>query len=110
MKHVGGCVPAEVSVNIHDRGQRPEREDALERQVLRVIQNHPYGIRPVDVGNELGLDWRALLGVIRHLVEDGAVERIDQQWYPAGNASRCKQELQEVPIARPRKEAVRGVP
>jgi hypothetical protein len=74
-------------VKIRDRAQRPEREDVLERQVLRVIQNHPDGIRTVDVGNELGVDWRALLGVIRRLLEDGAVERIDQQWYPAAKAS-----------------------
>ena len=67
---------------------QPEVEAApplpLEERVLEVIAGHPAGIRLVDIGNELGLDWRSLLGIARSIVDEGKVERIDNQYYPTG--------------------------
>ena len=59
----------------------------LGNAVLRVIRNHPDGISPLDIGNELGMDWRALIPITRHLVDRGAVDEIDHELYPAGTAS-----------------------
>ena len=53
----------------------------LEARVLTVIARHPDGVRPLDVGNELGVDWRRVLEATRNLVAAGAVEQIDQQFY-----------------------------
>jgi len=56
----------------------------LEERVLEVIARHPQGIRLVDIGNALGVDWRSLLGVSRTIVEEDKVERIDNLYYPRG--------------------------
>jgi hypothetical protein len=56
----------------------------LEERVLEVIARRPQGIRLVDIGNELGVDWRSLLGVSRTIVEEDKVERIDNLYYPKG--------------------------
>ncbi len=56
----------------------------LEKRVLEVIARRPQGIRLVDIGNELGVDWRSLLGVSRTIVEEDKVERIDNLYYPRG--------------------------
>jgi len=37
----------------------------------------------VEIGNELGVDWRGLIAVVRALVDEGAVEKIDNEYYPA---------------------------
>ena len=57
--------------------------EPLQTRVLRVIESHPEGVRPLDVGNELGVDWRGVLEAARDLVDAGAVERVDRELYPA---------------------------
>lgn len=52
-----------------------------EERVLEVIARHPEGIRLVDIGNELGVDWRTLLGIARTIVDEDKVERIDNLYY-----------------------------
>ena len=69
----------EAQPEVHDARPLP-----LEERVLEVIARHPAGIRLVDIGNDLGVDWRSLLGVSRTIVEDDRVERIDNLYYPKG--------------------------
>ena len=58
----------------------------LRGDVLRVVQEHPEGIRAVDVGNELGVDWRLVLGVGRALTERGLIDQVDHDLYPIPKA------------------------
>jgi hypothetical protein len=58
----------------------------LDTRVLTVIARHRDGVRAVDVGNELGVDWRRILEATRNLVAAGAVEQVDQNFYPARKA------------------------
>ena len=58
----------------------------LDRRVLTVIGRHPDGVRALDVGNELGVDWRRVLEATRNLIAAGAVEQVDQHFYPAPKA------------------------
>jgi hypothetical protein len=53
----------------------------LDTRVLTVIGRHPDGVRALDVGNELGVDWRRILEATRNLVAAGAVEQVDQHFY-----------------------------
>jgi hypothetical protein len=55
--------------------------------VFQVVERHPEGVRAADIGNELGVDWRRVLSLMRHLLDAGMVERVDQQFYAAGKAS-----------------------
>lgn len=58
----------------------------LDARVLTVIARHPDGVRALDVGNELGVDWRRVLEATRNLVAAGAVEQVDQNFYAVGKA------------------------
>jgi hypothetical protein len=58
----------------------------LETRVLAVIARHPDGVGALDVGNELGVDWRRVLDTARHLLAAGAVEQVDQNFYPVRKA------------------------
>ena len=53
-------------------------------QIVGVVTGHPEGIRLVDIGNELGVDWRSLIGSIKPLVDEARVEKIDNLYYPKG--------------------------
>jgi hypothetical protein len=70
-----------------DEGYKADRSDEL-LQVVRVVQNHPEGICARDIGNELGTDWRRVLGLARSLVESGMVEQVDESYYPIAKAPR----------------------
>jgi hypothetical protein len=59
-----------------------------EVQVLRAIDRHPHGVRAIDIGNELGLDWRQVLAVARSLVQAGKVDEVQNEFYPRRKASR----------------------
>jgi hypothetical protein len=61
---------------------------ALQRDVLRIVDAHPQGIRARDIGNALGVDWRRVLGVTPELLGVGVIEQIDQDFYPAGRVNR----------------------
>lgn len=54
----------------------------LEGQMLEVIAKHPEGIKLVDIGNAIGVDWRGLIGAIKLLVDEGKTEKIDTLYYP----------------------------
>ena len=72
---------AEVEAQSEVQDARPL---PLEERVLDVITRHPEGIKLVDIGNNLGVDWRSLLGISRTIVEEDKVERIDNLYYPKG--------------------------
>jgi len=59
-----------------------EAEPFPEKQILEVIAGHPGGIKLVDIGNELGVDWRSLIGNIKPLVDSGKIDKIENLYYP----------------------------
>lgn len=54
----------------------------LEDQVLQVVQRHPGGIRLVEIGNELGMNWRLLIGPSKALVDAARIEKVEKTYYP----------------------------
>jgi hypothetical protein len=63
-------------------------DDQLQAQILRVIRKHPDGISAVDMGNQLGIDWRRVVIIARTLVDAGQVDQVGQAFYPGGKVSR----------------------
>ena len=59
-----------------------EVEPSLEARILETVTKHSEGIKLVDIGNELGVDWRGLIGGIKSLVDEDKVEKIDNLYYP----------------------------
>jgi len=54
---------------------------SLEDRVLEVITKHSEGIKLVDIGNELGVDWRGLIGSVKSLVDEDKAEKTDNLYY-----------------------------
>lgn len=75
-------------VRVSARPRRTSAPDLLPEEVLRIIRSHPEGASAVDVGNELGINWRRVLGVMRTLVQAGALEQVQEQFYAVSKASR----------------------
>lgn len=50
-------------------------------KILEVISRHPEGIKLVDIGNELGVDWRTLIGSVKSLVNEDKIEKIDTMYH-----------------------------
>lgn len=59
---------------------QPEEAVQVER-LLAVIQRHPEGVSIVDIGNELGVDWRSLIATLQPLEEERKIERINTMYY-----------------------------
>ena len=60
---------------------RPQIEETA-RRVLEVIERHPEGVRLVQIGEELGIDWRLLIAPINHLLERGRIRKEDRLYFP----------------------------
>ena len=53
-----------------------------EEEVLHTVQAHPEGIKLVDMGNEVGVDWRRLVQPAHTLTDAGRIEQMDELFYP----------------------------
>ena len=53
------------------------------QDLMRIIQQHPEGVSLMEIGNELGTDWRGLVNWSHRLVIDGKVDKFDELFYPA---------------------------
>jgi len=51
-------------------------------KILGVVGRYPEGIKLVDIGNELGVNWRGLIVDVKFLVDEDTVEKIDNMYYP----------------------------
>jgi hypothetical protein len=56
------------------------RED-LEAKALAVLRKHPQGMKLRDLGNFLGVNWRLLVGVVRSLLEQGKIEKLNNLYF-----------------------------
>ena len=55
---------------------------ALEKRILKIIQENPDGIRLVDIGNQIGMNWRSLVKVVKLIEDKQAIERLTNFCYP----------------------------
>ena len=80
---------AAIIASLRDRAAPNEAAEpaALDARVLNVIRQHPGGVHAVEVGNELGVDWRCVLDSTRALVDAGLVEQVDLEFYASPKAS-----------------------
>lgn len=54
----------------------------LAERVVGVVESHPQGITLVEIGKELGIDWRQLIAPINQLLAEGRVEKRDRSYFP----------------------------
>jgi hypothetical protein len=55
-----------------------------EKKIFQAIQRHPEGVSIVEIGNELGIDFRRLLASIDTLLASGQIDQVHELFYPAG--------------------------
>lgn len=51
-------------------------------ELLQVISAHPEGITLVQIGEELGSDWRQLIASVNRLLAGGWVKKRDKSYFP----------------------------
>jgi hypothetical protein len=54
------------------------------KKILQAIQRHPEGVSIVEIGNELGVDFRRLLVSADTLLATGEIDQVQELFYPAG--------------------------
>lgn len=74
-----GKIATKAAAEKEEIKKKPEEE---KNKVLEVIARYPEGVKLIDIGNELGVDWRTLIGPTKSLVDEGEVEKIDTMYYP----------------------------
>jgi len=79
--------PLELAVMQAPPAEPEEKRAAEGEQILRVLRAHPEGIRLVDIGNELGVDWRSLITSTKRLLDEGRIEKIDHLYYAVGETA-----------------------
>lgn len=57
----------------------------MEKRILKIIQENLDGIRLVDIGNQIGMNWRSLVKVVKSLEDEGKIERLNSVFYPILN-------------------------
>ncbi len=72
-------IAPEAAAKKKETKKKPEEE---KEKILEVIARHPEGVKLIDIGNELGVDWRGLIGSVKSLVDEDKVEKIDTMYYP----------------------------
>jgi len=55
-----------------------------DKMILQAIQRHPEGVSIVEIGNELGVDFRRLLVSTDTLLAGGHIDQVQELFYPAG--------------------------
>jgi len=75
----GVKIATEAPAEKEEIKKKPEEE---KDKVLEVIASHPEGVKLINIGNELGVDWRTLIGPTKSLVDEDEVEKIDTMYYP----------------------------
>ena len=51
-------------------------------EIVQLLENHPEGLSLVEIGEELGVQWRSLTKTISQLVEEEEIEKDDRTYYP----------------------------
>ena len=83
-------VPAEevvVEEEVFVEQEEVEQVEGREEEILGIIAQRPEGIRLVDIGSELGVNWRGLINVTKSLVDSGRVDKIETVYYPKKEGS-----------------------
>lgn len=57
-------------------------EEELYDRALKIIEDHPEGIRLADIGKLLSVDWRILIAPVNRLIEEGEVRKEDKEYFP----------------------------
>jgi len=74
--------PAEEAGRPEEAPEAASELEELARRVDEVIARHPEGIRLVEIGQELGLEWRLLIAPVNLLLRRGRIRKEDRTYYP----------------------------
>lgn len=65
--------PGEVSPGLERTAQR----------VLAAVRTHPKGIRLVDIGKTIKIDWHLLIAPVNLLLQRGLIRKRERLYFPA---------------------------
>ncbi|MDP2884664.1 MAG: hypothetical protein Q8P51_06550 [Ignavibacteria bacterium] len=56
-----------------------------DQRVLAIVREHAEGVGLVDIGNQMGVNWRSLVVVVGRLLKKGEIGRIDGVYVANGS-------------------------
>lgn len=56
-----------------------------DQRVLAIVREHAEGIGLVNIGNQMGVNWRSLVVVVGRLLKEGEIGRIDGVYFANGS-------------------------
>lgn len=65
-----------------------ESAPGLQEMVLKIVRKNPEGISLVDIGNQIGMNWRSLIEESKSLEERKEIERLVNLYYPVKKGKR----------------------
>jgi len=67
---------------MEDEFEEEDEREGLISEILGMLEDHPEGLRMVEIAEILGMDnWRALIPFMRELLEDGDVRKEDSTYF-----------------------------
>ena len=77
-KTAGGAKTAEPTANA-------PRDGDLRRRSLEAIRRAGRaGVTLAELGEALSIEWRRLIAPVKELLDEGAIEKVESRYYPAG--------------------------
>jgi hypothetical protein len=65
-------------------GPEEELEEDLASEVIGVLEDHPDGLKMVEIADILGIqNWRSLIPVMRRLLDDGEIRKENSTYFTA---------------------------
>jgi len=53
------------------------------KQLIKLINGHPEGIKLTEIGAQLEKDWRWYIPIVKELMEEGKIRKEENLYYPA---------------------------
>ncbi|MFH1627674.1 MAG: hypothetical protein ABIE47_02995 [Pseudomonadota bacterium] len=67
-----------------DLAEEEEPEEGLADRVIGILEDHPDGLKMVEIADILGIEsWRSLIPVMRQLLDDGEVRKENSTYFIA---------------------------
>jgi hypothetical protein len=63
---------------------RPANGELRRRALAGIRRAGRAGITLPELGQSLSTEWRRLIGPVKELLDEGAIEKVESRYYPAG--------------------------
>jgi predicted transcriptional regulator len=60
-------------------------KERSKKEILGILRENSHGLTLVEIGNEMGVNWRSLVETMNVLMDEGGIERLGDVYYLSGD-------------------------